>query len=340
MWAIPAAHGAATIDEASGRLSITPLRFESTSIAPGGTIGGYVVRATNDTDAPLRIQIRAVQLQGSSDPTQLVQPARGDATSQVTSWLQLPYSAANWPTVAAGATLSIPLSVRVPKDAIPGAYAIALGVFSSIRSPSVTTGNEEVESAGRVALDAGPGSTIIFDVTGDAQANAKIRSIDAPRVVWGGDAPSFIVRVKNTGQTQLQLDSRLTLSPFVGTAGRQLDADAQAALPKGEREFRLRWSDPPLFGWFEPRLTVVGGADSGVTITQTLPTVWVLPPWWLIAMLLIALSLPITMLVRRRRSGRSQAVRSAKSRSRIEREQQVAAAKARAEAARQRGGRR
>lgn len=337
--AAPALSNAAAAEGASGRLSIKPIRYESVSIAPGGKTLEYSLLARNDTGAALQVEIHAYLLRGSSNPDALVQPTRGNPATDATSWVKIPYTNANWPTIATGATLVIPFQLTVPRGATPGTYAVALAVSQSVSAPSVQVDGEEQGSQSRVDLGAAPASQVIFDVTGDTRPNAKVRSFDAPRVVWGGASPEFAVRVANTGTTQLQLDARVTLSPFWGAAGRQLDTDVQPALPGGERILRMHWSDPPLLGRFEPKLQVVGGAGSGVKIERTLPTVWVLPPWWMLVLLVLAIALPVAATVRRSRSGRSRAVRSAQARARVERERQVAAAKQRAAEARRRGGR-
>ncbi|MCW2972954.1 MAG: hypothetical protein JWN72_1227 [Thermoleophilia bacterium] len=335
----PARSHAVTPAAVTGRLSIKPIRFKSVSVAPGGATLAYTLLARNDTGAPLQVEVHAYLLRGSSNPDALVQPTRGNPATDATSWVKLPYTNANWPTIASGATLKVPFQLDVPTGATPGTYAVALAVSQTVSAPGVQVDGAEQGSQSRVDLGAAPASQVIFDVTGDTTPNAKVRSVDAPRVVWGGSAPEFTVRVKNTGTTQLQLDSRVTLSPFWGAAGRQLDAQVQPALPEGERVFRMRWSDPPLFGWFEPKLLVVGGAGSDVKLERTLPTVWVLPPWWMLALLVLAIALPLTVIVRRRRSGHGQAVRSAKAHARIEHERRVSAAKARAAEARRRDGR-
>jgi hypothetical protein len=226
------------------------------------------------------------------------------------------------------------VTVRVPASAAPGTYAIALAIAQVVSPGGVDAGDGS--SATAVRLNAGVASEIIINVTGDAISDAKLRSFHAPRLVTSGDRPVFEARVKNTGNTQLRFDAQTTLSPFWGAAGRVLRADAQDALPEGERVLRMRWNDPPLAGWFRPELTIVGGAGSGVRITQELPIVWVIPPWWLVLLLVVAIVVPVRSTVRRRRSRAGRAQRAGRARSRAEQRIRVAEAKQRAEHARRR----
>ncbi|MCW2949702.1 MAG: hypothetical protein JWN41_715, partial [Thermoleophilia bacterium] len=115
------------------------------------------------------------------------------------------------------------------------------------------------------------------------------------------------------------------LSPLIGSAGRVLRANGQDALPEGRRILTMRWSDPPLIGRFQPKLRVVGGSGSGVEISRTLPAVWVVPPWWVVVALVLALMLPVARWMRRRRSQAGRALRAAAARTRVEGERETAA---------------
>jgi len=239
-----------------------------------------------------------------------------------------------WPALDPGCELTFPVAVTVPADAAPGTRAVAFVVTQRVTNAGIGT---DVEPQTQVRLDLDLGSQAIIRVSGDAQSAAQLAQITSPRVLWGGDPGRFRVRVANTGDTDLELDSQIVLSPFVGVAGRTLQGDAQTALPEGVREFTLRWSDPPLFGWFEPKLTVVGGKGSGVRLTKTLPTVYVLPPWWLLALVVVAIALPLWARRRRRRRPEWDEQRRSRARTRVE--ERLRAADAKQRAARARGRR-
>ena len=313
-------------------MSIRPLRFSPVDVAPGGPPIRFTVTARNRTDKPVTIRTLTALLRGSSDPTRLVQAVRSGSASGPATWISFPYAPGSWPSLDPGTSLDIPATLRVPGTATPGTYALALTVSQVISAGGVDTGDGS--SATAVRLNAGVASEVVINVTGDVTADARIQSIDAPRLVTSGERPVFAVRVEDTGNTQLRFDAETSLSPFWGAAGRVLRADAQDALPQGVRVLRMQWGDPPLIGWYRPHLTVVGGDGSGVRITRELPIVWVIPPWWILLALVVAIALPVRHVMRRRRSRAERSRRRGRARSRVEERLRIAEAKQRAAQAR------
>ena len=110
--------------------------------------------------------------------------------------------------------------------------------------------------------------------------------------------------------------------------------DDLPTLPEGVRELRMRWSDPPLVGWFRPELVVVGGEGSGVRVTRPLDNVYVIPPWWMLLALVVAIWLPIRSLRKRRRRMRASGADRRRARTRVERRLRTQQAKERAARAR------
>lgn len=282
------------------RLAISPDRFDPAQIPPGSTLRfGLTVR--NTTRDAVRLTTVAVPLAGSKRADSFAEPVGLDTrTGRATRWVHFP--AAGFPDeLRSGQQVRFGVDVRVPADARPGSYAIGLGVRQTVNQVGVGI---DPGTAPRVRANLILTSIAVVRVAGDAQSDARLRSWSSPHVVWGGGKPLFEATVDNVGDTDLALDAQVDLAPFWGAAGRKLPTDARPTLPDGRQRFSLRWSDPPLVGWFQPDLTVVGGSGSGVRITKTLPTVWVLPPWWMFGLLALAIALPIWRGRRRRRDPR------------------------------------
>jgi hypothetical protein len=77
-----------------------------------------------------------------------------------------------------------------------------------------------------------------------------------------------------------------------------------------------------------------------VRVTERLDTVYVLPPWWLVLLVLVALWLPVRAWRRRRRAMRESGADRSRARSRVERRLRKQRAQERARAARRQPPRR
>ncbi|MCW2927963.1 MAG: hypothetical protein JWM86_1931 [Thermoleophilia bacterium] len=278
------------------RLELKPARFAG-EIAPG-TTSTVDLTLTNRIDDTLDVRFRVIDLE-AGDGESFARPARRAPSRSARSWVAVP---SDLRSMRPGQQVREQVVIRVPSGARPGAYAVAL-VASQSFSP---IGSNDADTIGsRVEAKVNLGSTFVIVVPGDAQAAAKVVAYDSPRVIWSGDDPSFDATVENTGDTLLKLEAGTELSSFGAFAARTLRSAEQPTLPGGRRDLRMRWTDRPWIGWFTPRLVVVGGAGSGVRVEQDLPTVFVIPPWWVIALVVLAITVPVWSHRRRRRAMRA-----------------------------------
>ena len=316
------------------RLSLRPVRFNPVDVVPGQAYS-FTLTATNSTRAPATISTSLLPVEGSADPMEFATIGDdGSRSVTATRWTTFP-GFGDTRVLRPGRELKFPAVITIPMDARPGTYALAIGY--TVRVNALATESADAP-ASRVKLQAGPSSVAIIRVEGDAVPEARLTSIKAPRIVWGGDAPRFTARVANVGDTDLVLDGQVDLNAFIGTASRTLDAQGpakgQPTLPGGVRDVKMRWSDPPLIGWFQPELVIVGGKGSDVRISKDLETVYVLPPWWLILLVAILVWLPLRARRRRRQDPETRDVKSARATHRVEQRLARDRARQRAEAAR------
>lgn len=321
---------------ADPRVSLGPSRFDPHDAQPGDTLR-YELVVRNTTPAAIRIRPRVLPIEGSPDPDEYARVGgRSSRGIELLDWVTFPGFGASR-ELAVGTELRMPVSIQVPTDPPPGTFSLGLSITWTV----APIGVDNIDApASRVSLAPTLSSVAVIRLPGDVVPEARLRDVQAPRIVWGGDSPRFSARVENVGDTDLLIDGKVDLNAFIGTASRTLDAagpaKGQPALPGGARVVKMRWSDPPLVGWFEPELVVVGGKGSGVRISKDLETVYVLPPWWLILLVLIAIALPLRARRRRRRDPATQQVRTARARHRVETRMRRAEARRRAEAARRR----
>ena len=316
------------------RVALSPARFEDQRADPGTTLR-LAISVTNFQDEPVTLQSTVLPLQGSTDPDSFATTGDDESVSAAAvEWVEMPFEI--WPSLAPDRQLRFPVTIRIPESAAPGSYALGLGVRQRVSGPSI--GGLDTNDA-RVRLDAGVVSQIVVTVTGDAAPDLRVRDVEAPRLIWGGSSSTFSASAFNEGNTLLEVDAEVRLDAFIGTAARDLSTEAQPLLPGGRRDIELRWSDPPLVGWFRPKLVVVGGEGSGERVEKSLDTVYVLPPWWLVLLAAIAIWLPVRSVRKRRRRMQATGADRAKAIERVEARRRKAEAKRRAEAARRRGRR-
>lgn len=315
------------------RLALSPPRFATIDATIGQTERVWLT-VRNLTPDQLTIRLSTIPLRGSSDPTSLVTPATDARSAVARDWVS--FATEPMLQLQSATQVAVPVDIAIPTDARPGTYALALVASQRIGIPS--PGGVEARGA-RVIVHADVSSQLVIRVPGDALSNARLRVLDAPRFIWGGRPTQFVARVENRGDTDLLIDGQVELAAFLGTASRTLEASGprhgQLTLPDGVREVRMRWSDTPLIGWFKPELVVVGGKGSGVRITKELPAVLILPPWWLILLVALAIALPFHARRRRRGAPGRRASRRAKAKRRVQ-ERIRRAARRRANEARRR----
>ena len=314
-----------------GRVYLSPIRFETQEAEPGDTLR-YLLTVRNTTGEPVRLTTSVLPLEGATDADGFAQVGRSARTVAAAEWFTFPgFEQAR--ELGPGRELQIPAVAQIPKDATPGTYALGLAVTQVVSALGTST-----DQSNRVRLAVDLTSVAVIRVKGETSPEVRLRDIRAPRLIWNDDAPEFRVRVDNVGDTDLMIDGQVELNAFWGAAGRTLADDGpkggKPTLPGGRRDLVMRWSDPPLLGWFQPELVVVGGKGSGVRATRQLDTVYVLPPWWLLILCAVAIALPVRARIKRRKSPEWQMTKRARSHAKVERRLREAEAKRRAEEAR------
>lgn len=283
---------AGAVEQSNETLLLRPARV-TFELPPGAT---KVVALQIRNNSPDAVQLRFVAIDlEAGEGESFAQPVAGDARRSGMTWATFDEGPVEIPPRG---SIEVPVTVRVPEDARPGAYAFAVAAMQAF-SPLGVNGGDEIGS--RVQLRANLGSSFVVSVPGDARASARIVRVDSPRLVWGSTEPRFDVVAENDGDTLLELEAATEVSPFGAFAARTLKSDEQPTLPGGRRTLTMDWSDRPWIGWFTPSVVLVGGAGSGVRVEQELDTVFVLPPWWVLVLVAVAIALPINAHVRRRR---------------------------------------
>ena len=282
--------------DVTGQLAGTPPRVQ-TEIGRGEQ-GQACVGFQNRTGDPIDLEIVVSDVDVDADGL----PASGaeDAEFGASSWLTP--SASRVRGLAHGEIAWILVDVDVPTDAVAGSS------YASVTAQQVVDGGASREGATVQTVPA-VAIQLFFDVTGNLRQEGTIARVDAPRVIWwdgldlgkvpvlddlrGLGVASVEFDWKNTGNRSDDIGGALVIeSDLSGKDVATITFDDRVVLRGATREFRVTWSrDIPFFGRFTPTVKVVDSA--GRAHVRELDPIWVIPSWWYLLALALAIALPV-----------------------------------------------
>lgn len=283
-------------DDAAERVSF---RFE---VEPGETIEDEVI-VTNFSEQDVVFDLVAsdgiVTEEGLFD----LLPDPEDS-SDAGTWIELEEDEV---TIPAGDFATVPFTVTVPEDALPGDHPA--GIAASLAADA--EGND-------VSLAAQVGARIHLRVAGDIMPTVAIQDLNAQYTPsWNPFAPGVLSldwTVENTGNVRLGSEQALAVEGLFGLnpgVADQTVASQREILPgqsaSGSVEVEA-WPLGPLTSTMNATQNIVGDDEIEVELTSASSetTVWAIPWVYLIAFLLLV-AVIVTVLVRRRRRKRAMA---------------------------------
>lgn len=292
--------------DVTGGIAGLPDRI-TTDLAPGQS-GHVCVGFHNRTgqDVTMRFATHDVGAGRDGAPVPF---ASGDEVYGAGTWLTLPTT--DSVTAEHGELVWLDVAVDVPQDTSGGsAYA---GVSAVIDKDA----NNESKEGTQTRISPSVVVQVFFDVPGDITESGKLEDVRSPRLVWWdgfdlGDIPilerlrgsgiaTARYRWKNTGSITDAVSATLTIESSLGGKDvARIQLPERVVLRDASRPFEVTWSkDIPFVGRFEPTLEVTRA--NGEVVTRELPAIWVIPSWWYLVVLAIALAFPLWW---RRRSKR------------------------------------
>lgn len=197
---------------------------------------------------------------------------------------------------------SLPVTIRVPKDAAPGGY---YGVIRFTANAPGVTGNG-------VSLSASLGALIFIRVNGDAKESVSFEefyttSKDGARTgLFESQPVTFAARIKNDGNVHEQPTGQIAVKDLFGNTvtNVNMNLERRNILPGSIRKFeasmdKTNIGDRFLFGYYTAKITLTYGSDNQTTTADL--SFWVIP-WRLVLTVLgavIILVFVIRFLVKR-----------------------------------------
>jgi hypothetical protein len=263
--------------------------------APPGTRFRVAIQLINYGTTAESLYVHTENLAAATSPESFARPA--GTTNGAAQWMRPEVTSFR---IGPAQQARFAVDVDVPKSAAPGVHAIAVVVSHELATPAISTQN-----GARVAVNASLASEFLLLVSGSVTDNVRLSHPHGPRIVWHGQHPTFTALYENSGQSLGQGTPTFSTGTFSGVASTDIKLDPVMALPGGTRLLSVKWNDTPWLGWFHPKMFVTCGCGQpGATRSVSFPTVFVLPPWWVLVLLALAIILPpirSTILWRRRK---------------------------------------
>jgi hypothetical protein len=206
-----------------------------------------------------------------------------------------PYSIKTWIDTLQQLTLqprevkTLPVTVRVPKNAAPGGY---YGVIRFTATAPGVTGNG-------VSLSASLGALIFIRVSGDAKESvnfAEFYTTDKSgnkNWLFESQPVTFVARIQNAGNVHEQPTGQITVKDMFGNAvaSVNMNLERRNVLPSSIRKFeadmdKTNVGNRFLFGYYTANIVMTYGANNQ-TVTSTVGF-WIIP-WRLVLTVLGAL---------------------------------------------------
>ena len=196
-------------------------------------------------------------------------------------------------TLAANASLNIPININVPKDAQPGGFYTSVLVSNE---PSVTLEGKTANAAeGTTKVISRVGTLFFIRVNGVANESGALDDFKMTRPTnEAQDLYKFNILFRNDGNVHLVPFGWVTVTNLFGKTVGKVPVDAYFAMPKSIRYRDIEWTAPFLFGRYEATVNLNRGYGSNLVDTKTI-SFWVIP--WKITVTVLAVLLVIILLV-------------------------------------------
>jgi hypothetical protein len=273
-----------------------------------GQSGRVCVGFHNRTGIPATLRFRAHDV-GASREGFPVPAAAGDEQYGAASWLTLP--ATDTVTIEHGELVWLDVAVDVPVDTAGGSAYAGISAIVADSEAREQTPDVQTQITPAVVVQ------VFFDVPGDITRGGRFEDVRSPRIVWWdgfevGTIPE-LRRLRGSGVAPIRFgwSNDGSLSDEIGGAVKiesslggkevaRIRVPSRIVLRDATRQYETYWSkDIPFIGRFTPTLVMTDA--TGKEHTKQLDPIWVIPSWWYLLALVLAVGIPLWI---RRRSKR------------------------------------
>jgi hypothetical protein len=265
-------------------------------LAPGDSFTCYIT-IRNRRSTPAIYDISTVGLLGSrTEQTRIVPIDAREIGATAAQWID---PVVNSIALKAEESARIPVVVTVPPDPPTG------GVYASIQFIARQKTRASGEQA-QVGVTSGAAASLLLHVGGTGRAKLAFHDTRTHKLRTSRASWTWRARLDNDGTVEALPSGRVRVRSIFGRTIARFDIHTRPLLPKGGAPVAVTWKGTPWFGVYRWDARV--GAAGDATARPATASGWIvaLPPWWIVALvLLIAIAVIAWPIVRRRREWRN-----------------------------------
>jgi hypothetical protein len=251
--------------QAAVGIKISPSVVED-NVKPGDTYKfSLTVMNTSGTDKDFYLQSQDIK--GIDEGGQPIFVEPGESTGyEISSWMNIPPGAIH---IKSGQSTIIPISLKVPTSASPGAHFGAVFVEDRPNNPG--------KNGAGVGFNVG--TIVSLRIAGDIHEEARLREFSTGKEVYSSANIDFNAKIENLGNVLIQPHGVIQITDMFGKLAGTVEVNNSAAsvFPASVRSFPATWkSDAFAFGRYEAIGSFVYGQDGRQTISGV-TSFWVLP---------------------------------------------------------------
>lgn len=258
-------------------ISISPF-LQELEVEKGKTITSEIeVTNTSANNISISVSARDFLPGERGEPEFIPDEEFNDVTFSLASWISFPEG--TQVELAVGETKKVPYIVSPPENAEQGSHYGA--ILFSLSGSSTLSGVGINQSVG----------TIIIIGYGEARPEGRLEFSAEPNFVWWNSNIEFTNQFINSGRVHVKPKGEVYVSNIFGKiiSTPSINRDAANVLPQSDRTFISEW-DPGTFA-FGPYTveSVISFGEQKLELRQK-ETIWILPIYILIVILLIFIS--------------------------------------------------
>lgn len=170
----------------------------------------------------------------------------------------------------------VPIYITVPSDPPKGSASAAIEVTPM--ASGVDAGDTAVGIVSAVAVP------FLFTVGGDGRPELELRDVRAPKLRWSRDPWTLRADLDNEGTRHAAVQGRVRLRSVFGNTVASLGIAHPPLLPGGRQPVEATWGDVPWFGIYRYDLRLApAGEDRADEVARADGWFVALPPWWVLA---------------------------------------------------------
>lgn len=251
-------------------LTIQPVKISHT-IEKGGKASG-VILLSNASQDKVRVTLKTEDFVPNSGGDGVKFVSRAPGVTTVRDWITL-NDGVKEIVLGKNEKRAIPYAINAPANAEPGSH-FGVTFFEANR---YTSNGEQLRIGTQV------GTLVFVTVPGNFLQKGRILNFETDSFV---QRPPLMFKIgfENTGTVHFEPKGYITLRNIFGTRVAEIPVEGQIVLPTGIKTLQIPYNVHGfMFGRYTADVTIVDGEGNNLTAAKV--AFWVIPVWYLVALL-------------------------------------------------------